>query len=143
MDTPGAYAALSPRLTTESQQNKIVSFQARVWDLAAGKLAGNDFESVVFERHGRLPALKKALMREGASVGMMTGSGSALFGLFSSPEEASGAWLRLATGRDLRAGEKAYRVSLVGRAGYRSMWRRALAEHIMTGTWPPQTRYMR
>jgi 4-diphosphocytidyl-2-C-methyl-D-erythritol kinase len=143
VDTPGAYAALSPRLTTESQQNKIVSFQAHVWDLSSGKLAGNDFETVVFERHGRLPILKKALARAGASVAMMTGSGSAVFGLFPSREGASRAWRRLAEGPGLRAEEKAYRLSLVGRASYRSMWRRALAEHTIPGIWPPRSRYMR
>jgi 4-diphosphocytidyl-2-C-methyl-D-erythritol kinase len=143
VDTPGAYAALSPRLTTESQQNKIVSFQAHVWDLSSGKLAGNDFETVVFERHGRLPVLKQALIRAGASVAMMTGSGSAVFGLFPTREGASRAWRRLAGGSGLRAEEKAYRVSLVGRARYRTLWRRALAEHIIPGIWPPRSRYMR
>jgi 4-diphosphocytidyl-2-C-methyl-D-erythritol kinase len=143
VDTPGAYAALSPRLTTESQQNKIVSFQDRVWDLTSGKLACNDFETVVFERHRRLPVLKKALTRAGASVALMTGSGSALFGLFPTREEASRAWRHLAAGSGLRTEEKAYRVSLVGRTRYRSMWRRALAGHIIPGIWPPQTRYMR
>ena len=29
--TAAAYRALAPELTTESQQNKIVSFQSRVW----------------------------------------------------------------------------------------------------------------
>jgi len=143
VDTPGAYAALSPRLTTESQQNKIVSFQAHVWDLGFGKPAGNDFETVVFERHGRLPVLKKALLRAGASMVMMTGSGSALFGLFPDREGASQAWRRMAGGSGLRAEEKAYRVSLVGRTSYRSMWTRALAEHIIPGIWPPRSRYMR
>jgi 4-diphosphocytidyl-2-C-methyl-D-erythritol kinase len=143
VDTPGAYAALSPRLTTESQQNKIVSFQAHVWDLGSGKLAGNDFETVVFERHGRLPALKKALTRAGASVAMMTGSGSALFGLFPTAEEAARAWRRLAGGSGLLREEKAYRVSLIGRARYRANWRRALAEHAIPGIWPPRSRYLK
>ena len=143
VDTPGAYAALSPRLTTESQQNKIVSFQANVWDWGSGGLACNDFETVVFERHGRLPALKKALTRAGAPVAMMTGSGSALFGLFPTREGASRAWRRLTGGPGLLTEEKAYRVSLVGRASYRSMWRRALAEHVIPGIWPPRSRYKR
>jgi 4-diphosphocytidyl-2-C-methyl-D-erythritol kinase len=143
VDTPGAYAALSPRLTTESQQNKIVSFQTHVWDLGSGKLAGNDFETVVFERHGRLPALKRALTRAGASFAMMTGSGSALFGLFPTREGASRAWRRLAGGSGLLTEEKAYRVSLVGRARYRSMWRRALAGHVIPKIWPPRSRYLK
>ena len=31
VSTPAAYRALTPRLTTESQQNKIVSFQSQAW----------------------------------------------------------------------------------------------------------------
>ena len=137
----GAYAALSPCLTTESQQNKIVSFQSHVWDLGSGKLAGNDFEAVVFERHGRLPALKKALTRAGASFAMMTGSGSALFGLFPDPGRSFPGVA--AFGRRVRSSYGGESVSrFAGRpARYRSMWRRALAEHAIPEIWPPQSRY--
>ncbi len=141
VDTAGAYAALSPRLTTESQQNKIFSFQSHAWDVNAGGLAANDFEEVVFERHSRLAALKRALIRAGASPVMMTGSGSALFGLFSTREEASRGLRRLAGPSGLKGEEKAFRVSLVSRSRYLSMWRRALAEHAIPETWPPQSRY--
>jgi 4-diphosphocytidyl-2-C-methyl-D-erythritol kinase len=37
---------------------------------------------VVFEQHPELAALKKRLVRSGATLAMMTGSGSALFGCF-------------------------------------------------------------
>ena len=36
VDTARAYAELSPGLTTESQQNKIFSFQSHTWSLIAG-----------------------------------------------------------------------------------------------------------
>jgi len=141
VDTARAYAELSPGLTSESQQNKIFSFQSHAWNLSAGGPAGNDFESVVFARHGRLAVLKRELVRAGASYAMMTGSGSALYGLFSGREEASRALRRV--GQVLREREKALVVSLVSRARYRRMWGRALAEHTIPGTWPPQSRHER
>ncbi len=143
VDTAQAYAALSPGLTSDAQQNKIISFQSFTWDSVSGGPAANDFEAVVFARHGRLAALKRGLIRAGASYAMMTGSGSALFGLFSRREEVSLALARLASPSGLRGREKAFRVSLVGRARYRSLWGRALADHIVPGIWPPQSRYAR
>jgi 4-diphosphocytidyl-2-C-methyl-D-erythritol kinase len=141
VDTAQAYAALSPGLTSDAQQNKIDSFQSFSWDPVAGGPAANDFEAVVFARHGRLASLKRGLLRAGASHAMMTGSGSALFGLFSRREEVSLALARLASPSGLRKGEKVFRVSLIGRARYRSLWGRALADHIVPGKWPPQSRY--
>jgi 4-diphosphocytidyl-2-C-methyl-D-erythritol kinase len=141
VDTPAAYAALSPRLTSESQQNKIFSFQSYTWEPGAGDLAQNDFEPVVFGRHSRLATLKKGLIGAGASLAMMTGSGSALFGLFSTPEEVFRALHALSQTPGLRRQERMFRVSLVSRARYRSMWRRALAEHITPEIWPPRSRY--
>jgi 4-diphosphocytidyl-2-C-methyl-D-erythritol kinase len=139
VETAQAYAALSPRLTSESQQNKIVSFQSHTWDPIAGGPAANDFEEVVFERHGRLASLKRELIRAGASVAMMTGSGSALFGLFSDGEQASRALRRLARPSGLSGVERALRISLVTRARYRSMWRRTLKEYALPDLWPPRS----
>ena len=142
VDTPGAYAALSPCLTTESQQNKIVSFQTHVWDLGSGKLAGNDFETVVFERHGRLRGAEEGACPRGSVVCHDDGQRFRPVRIVSRREGASRAWRRLAGGSGLLTEEKAYRVSLVGRASYRSMWRRALAGHTIPGIWPPRSRYL-
>jgi len=150
VDTAQAYAELSPGLTSESQQNKIFSFQSHTWDTIAGApgaptaLVGrNDFEPVVFARHGRLADLKRGLIRAGATLAMMTGSGSALYGLFSGREEISRALRWAASPSGLRAEEKAFRVSPISRARYRSLWGRALAEHTIPRTWPPQSSYTR
>ena len=134
VNTAQAYGDLSPRLTTESQQNKIFSFQSHTWDLNSLGLAANDFEAVVFERHRALGVLKKRLVRAGAAVAMMTGSGSALFGLFA---DRAGVSRALESMGEVRA----FRISLVSRMRYRSMWRRALQEHIKPNIWPPQSRY--
>jgi 4-diphosphocytidyl-2-C-methyl-D-erythritol kinase len=150
VDTARAYAELSPGLTTESQQNKIFSFQSHTWSSIAGGpgaptafVGCNDFEPVVFARHGRLADLKRGLIRAGASFAMMTGSGSALYGLFSRREDVSRALRWAASPSGLRGEEKAFRVSIIGRARYRSMWSRALAEHAIPGKWPPQSRHTR
>jgi 4-diphosphocytidyl-2-C-methyl-D-erythritol kinase len=150
VNTAQAYRDLSPRLTIELQQNKIVSFQKVTWQAgcpaARGEGAGaggwgvetpvNDFESVVFEQHAGIGELKRKLMRAGAFRSMMTGSGSAVFGLFPSREAASRA-------RTLLKKEEAFPISLVGRARYRAMWWRQLAAHIDQKSWPPRSRYSR
>jgi 4-diphosphocytidyl-2-C-methyl-D-erythritol kinase len=136
VDTAQAYRDLSPRLTSESQENKIVSFQSQVWGGGVGTLPQNDFEDVVFEQHGELAAMKKRLLRAGASVALMTGSGSAVFGLFPNRNGISAALQSLGA-------QKAFRISLVTRTRYRRMWWRALAEHISGRIWPPQSRYDR
>jgi 4-diphosphocytidyl-2-C-methyl-D-erythritol kinase len=134
VNTAQAYRDLSPRLTTELQQNKIVSFQSVTWDTACLASARNDFESVVFEQHRKLAALKKRLVRAGATVALMTGSGSALFGLFPDSEGVSRAI-------ELLGEVQTFPISLVGRARYRAMWRRALKEHTTPGLWPLPSRY--
>jgi len=148
VNTAQAYRDLSPRLTSELQQNKIVTFQAQTWggrsveDRAGG--SANDFESVVFEQHRSLALLKKRLQRAGARVAMMTGSGSAVFGLFGDRDGVSRA---LAVVRGEKPGvERAFPISLVSRVRYRAIWRRALREHIQPkhstpSLWPPQSRY--
>ena len=136
VNTAQAYRDLSPRLTTELQQNKMVSFQSVAWDTRSLASARNDFEAVVFEQHRKLATLKKRLVRAGATAALMTGSGSAVFGLFADREAARRAAKSL--------GEfGSTQISMVSRARYRSLWHRALAEHVKPSTWPPQSRYSR
>jgi 4-diphosphocytidyl-2-C-methyl-D-erythritol kinase len=136
VSTPQAYRDLSPRLTTESQQNKIFSFQSQVWGRSVESPARNDFEEVVFPQHPSLAAIKKRLLRAGATVALMTGSGSALFGLFQDRN-------RISVALQSMGAHKAFPVSFVTRSRYRRMWWRALEEHITGRTWPPLSRYAR
>jgi len=131
--TADAYRLLHPRLTSESQQNKMVTFQSRVWDGGVSGAACNDFETVVAEQHGSIGAIKKRLLRAGASLALMSGSGSSVFGIFPSSARASEVFRSF--GR-----EKAFRFSLVSRARYRTLWWRALEEHITAKVWPPRSR---
>ena len=67
-------------------------------DTLAG-LAVNDFETGVFERHPELGVLRESIEEAGALTARLSGSGSALFGLFDDREKAdrardslSGSW---------------------------------------------------
>ena len=55
----------------------------------------NDFEKVVFPQHPELRDMKRALERAGARYASLSGSGSALYGLFRSRAEAVSAAGRL------------------------------------------------
>jgi 4-diphosphocytidyl-2-C-methyl-D-erythritol kinase len=139
VSTPAAYRTLTPRLTTESQQNKIVSFQSEAWgEVGPGACAGgvNDFETVVFEQFPQLAALKRRLVKLGANPAMMTGSGSALFGLFRTREQVNRAAKSFSD-------ESVFPISLVSRRRYRSFWWRTLQPHIEDKLWPPLSRYGR
>jgi len=134
VSTADAYRALSPRLTTESQENKIFSFQSHAWDVINAAGFQNDFEPVVFESEPRLGALKRKLEAAGAVPAMMSGSGSSLFGLFRDRDGVKRALERFGD-----AG--VFPISLVGRARYRRIWRRALAPHVDERTlWPLRSR---
>jgi 4-diphosphocytidyl-2-C-methyl-D-erythritol kinase len=99
-------------------------------------LAGNDFEAVVFDRYPQLESIKGRLLKQGALAAMMTGSGSAVFGLFASRGDARRA---LESFRK----ERVFPISLVTRSRYRALWWRQLGAHIEERTWPPQSRYAR
>lgn len=136
VSTPAAYRALAPHLTSELQQNKIVSFQSQAWgDLAGGAGAENvnDFETIVFEQFPQLAELKRRLVKLGANPAMMTGSGSALFGFFRTREQIDRATKTFAV-------ERVFPISLVGRTRYRSLWWRALRPYIKEKLWPPLSR---
>jgi 4-diphosphocytidyl-2-C-methyl-D-erythritol kinase len=78
--------------------------------------------------------IKRKLARLGASPAMMSGSGSALFGLFGSSDDAA---------RAARAfvDERVFRISLVSRRRYQAVWLGQLKDHVVANVWPPQSRY--
>ena len=55
----------------------------------------NDFEATVFKAHPELAAIKQSLYDSGAVYASMSGSGSAVFGLFDDAQKAGS--LRLQT----------------------------------------------
>ena len=141
VSTVEAYSALGRTLTSPDLSHKInvsQSLALRIGrDVSAGGKAGvcsNDFESVVFQRHPELGAIKDKLKKAGAAAALMTGSGAAVFGVFESVNAIRRAKQSLKH-------EAVIEVSFVTRSQYQSMWWRALAEHIEGKTWPPRSRY--
>ncbi len=153
VSTPEAYRALNrPSLTTDVNASDTYSFQGFAWAFAVPgetrEIAGeNDFESVVFRKFPLLNSIQGKLRRLGARPARMSGSGSALFGLFESDEAAMDARKRLEA--TLTQGQ-VWKIRTVTRSAYRKMWRQALGEHVAVGEksgdpgeWPPQSRYAR
>ena len=87
VSTRDAFQWISSELTKRKSPTKISSFCALCWSRQEVPLA-NDFEGPVFRRHPRLAAIKRELLRQGATEAALAGSGSAVFGLFRSPAQA-------------------------------------------------------
>jgi len=142
--TGPAYQALGRGLTASDSSSKINEFQAFVRVLAsrhsavaASPFSANDFEAVVFRQYPLLPTIGRKLSKLGAAGVRMTGSGSAIFGIFRSRAERDRAEAVL---------KRKYLVmpaSLVSREAYRRLWRRQLSQHIRMdkSLWPLQSRY--
>jgi 4-diphosphocytidyl-2-C-methyl-D-erythritol kinase len=73
----------------------------------------NDFERVVFPEYPELREAKRVLEREGAQFASLSGSGSTLYGVFASAEEASAA-----AGRIVSAGYSAVATTTLTRQEY-------------------------
>lgn len=64
------------------------------WEDVA-KLAHNDFEAVLFERYPVLRSFRDALHDSGATIALLSGSGSALFGIYADNAARDDAGMRL------------------------------------------------
>lgn len=78
INTAAAYKGLKHVGKRETMPDEIVYMPVEEWRV---KLV-NDFEESLFPEHPRLAELKEMLYRSGALYAAMSGSGSALFGLF-------------------------------------------------------------
>ena len=87
ISTVEAYGALSRTLDLPSGAGSLGEPGPMSWD-DVERLQFNDFEAVAFAGRPRLPQILDGLRGAGARVARMTGSGSALFGVFSDAEAA-------------------------------------------------------
>ncbi len=58
------------------------------------KIAVNDFEEVVFTANPEIKNIKEVMMKSGALISMMTGTGSTVFGIFENKKAAEDAALK-------------------------------------------------
>ena len=78
VSTKDAYGGIRPRLP-ETPLRDVLAMPVEQWD---GSLV-NDFEETVFAKFPELAAIKKSLYDSGAVYASMSGSGSALFAIYS------------------------------------------------------------
>lgn len=77
VSTKEAYAAIAPTATSKSCR-EIVRQPIETWK----EELVNDFEAPIFKLHPELAEIKEKLYQQGAKYAAMSGSGSALFGIF-------------------------------------------------------------
>lgn len=77
VSTKEAYAAITPTATSKSCR-EIVRQPIETWK----EEMVNDFEAPIFKLHPELAEIKEKLYQQGAKYAAMSGSGSALFGIF-------------------------------------------------------------
>lgn len=77
VSTKEAYAAITPTTTSKSCR-EIVRQPIETWK----EELVNDFEAPIFKLHPELAEIKEKLYQQGAKYAAMSGSGSALFGIF-------------------------------------------------------------
>ena len=125
VSTAEAYRLLNraSSLTSDPQSLILGEFQTVAWALNGQSIdqipLKNDFEQAVFGTHPELSKLARKLRWLGAKPVLMTGSGSALFGIFAGTADAKAAGEQFPLG-------VAHPVRFVSRRQYGNIWRRAL-----------------
>jgi 4-diphosphocytidyl-2-C-methyl-D-erythritol kinase len=83
-------------LTVDDKSNSIEGFRTQFVSGYTEYDQANDFEGVVFARHPMLQGIQQELLRLGALRASLSGSGSALFGVFRTHDRAAEAASRFA-----------------------------------------------
>ena len=88
--TTRAYREASAALTLPAPSALLHAFGTSDWR-RLGAAGPNDFERVAFNRHPVLAKVRDVLAVAGAAVARLTGSGSAVFGIFTDEDDARAA----------------------------------------------------
>ncbi len=86
ISTSWAYAAFDELKENKKFKKEITKEYSQIEDILP--LMDNDLEKVTFQKYPELAIMKKKLIVEGARGALMSGSGPAIYGLFSSRKEA-------------------------------------------------------
>jgi 4-diphosphocytidyl-2-C-methyl-D-erythritol kinase len=84
VSTREAFSGIAPK-TSDLPVDQILSLPVAQWK----GLLTNDFEETVFRQHPALKSMKERMYESGATYASMTGTGSAIFGIFEAETEAS------------------------------------------------------
>jgi 4-diphosphocytidyl-2-C-methyl-D-erythritol kinase len=93
VSTAWAFGKL-PSTLTKAPVNTSIPSSLKSFDRLANLLV-NDLEIVTLKRYPKIRLLKERLLHQGAAGGLMSGSGSSVFGIFGSRRQAAKAWRRL------------------------------------------------
>jgi 4-diphosphocytidyl-2-C-methyl-D-erythritol kinase len=111
--TADAYGWLSSDRGTYAPEAFVLAPESLATWESVRFVATNDFEPVISRRHPRISAVVDELDAAGATVAMMSGSGSAVFGIFLAPPDAAA--VARATGfrvTETRTSERVVRVEV-------------------------------
>ncbi len=78
VSTADAFKGITPREPHDSIEKNITQYPVRQWK----NFLHNDFEDSVFVKYPSIKSLKEKLYSSGASYASMSGSGSAVYGIF-------------------------------------------------------------
>jgi 4-diphosphocytidyl-2-C-methyl-D-erythritol kinase len=76
-------------LELSANKNPLSSATSTEYLLSNQEVVKNDFESSVFKMHSKLQEIKKSLINEGAVYSSLTGTGSAVYGIFKDKPKSS------------------------------------------------------
>jgi 4-diphosphocytidyl-2-C-methyl-D-erythritol kinase len=117
ISTAKAYRTLN-RAALTSSNSKPILFRSQANNFSASidqNALQNDFEPVVLEQEPEIERAKNALLKSGAHAAMLSGSGSAVFGIFENQDAQE----RAIQAIELETGWRAFSCKTVGRSHYR------------------------
>ena len=109
ISTASVYRSFRASLTSHNKGSKIIKF---LDNLDLGFLE-NDLEETVFRSYPQIKAIKSLIQKQGSELTLMSGSGSAVYGLFHEKEKAVSAM------KKLEAGYEAVLTTALSRTEYR------------------------
>ena len=118
ISTAKAYRTLN-RAALTSSDSKPILFRSQASDFSASNdlnALHNDFEPIVFQLEPEIERAKVALLKSGAHAAMLSGSGSAVFGIFENQDAQE----RAIQAIELETGWRAFPCNTVGRSHYES-----------------------